>query len=134
MFEHATVSSISEHVNSTKIICTDQHGFCKQHSCETQLLGTINDLFASLNAGNQINLLLLHFSKAFDKVSHPHLLHKLSSYGIRGPLYWIGLVTYVNDLPCKITSKTRLYADDVNLHWENLDENDIFLDYRMNLI
>jgi len=90
VFEHIIVSSISGHANTYNIICTEQHGFCKQHSCETQLLETISDLFASLNSGNQIDLLLLDFSKAFDKVSHPHLLHKLSSYGIRGPLLnWI---------------------------------------------
>ena len=45
---------------------------------ETQLLETVHDLTLSLNAGNQIDLLLLDFSKAFDKVSHQRLLYKLS--------------------------------------------------------
>ena len=43
---------------------------------ETQLLETVHDLTLSLNAGNQIDLLLLDFSKAFDKVSHQRLLYK----------------------------------------------------------
>ena len=95
-FEHIIVSSISEHVKSYNIICTEQHEFRKQHSCQTQLLKTINDLSASLNSGNQIDLLLLDFSKAFDIVSHPHLLHKLSTHGIRGPLLnWIS--DFLND-------------------------------------
>ena len=35
-------------------------------------------------------MILLDFAKAFDKVSHPLLLHKLASYGIRGKaLAWI---------------------------------------------
>ena len=35
--------------------------------------------------------MILDFSKAFDKVSHRHLLLKLEHYGIRGPtLSWIG--------------------------------------------
>ena len=64
--------------------------FKKNYSCETQLLETVQDLISSLNAGNQINLLLLDFSKAFDKVSHQRLLYKLSHLGINGPLYnWI---------------------------------------------
>jgi len=61
-----------------------------QSVCETQLLETVNDLTVSLNSGNQMDILLLDFSKAFDKVSHPHLLYKLTNYGIRGSLFnWI---------------------------------------------
>ena len=41
-------------------------------------------------AGNQTDLVLLDFSKAFDKVRHQKLLLKLHRYGIRGPtLKWI---------------------------------------------
>ena len=41
-------------------------------------------------AGSQTDLVLLYFSKAFDKVSHQKLLLKLHRYGIRGPtLKWI---------------------------------------------
>ena len=90
VFEHIVVSAISSHVNLYNVICKEQHGFQKNHSCETQLLETVQDLTSSLNAGNQIDLLLLDFSKAFDKVSHQRLLYKLSHLGISGPLYnWI---------------------------------------------
>ena len=41
-------------------------------------------------AGSQTDLVLLDFSKAFDKVSHQKLLLKLHKYEIRGPiLTWI---------------------------------------------
>ena len=40
--------------------------------------------------GKQIDLILLHFSKAFDKVNHSKLILKLHSYGIRdSTLHWI---------------------------------------------
>ena len=67
-----------------------QHGFRKNRSCETQLVTTIHDIATHLNSGNQVDVLFLDFSKAFDKVPHKHLLYKLNYYGIRGPyLEWI---------------------------------------------
>jgi len=90
VFEHIISSAISQHANINNIIGKEQHGFRKNRSCETQLLETINDLAIALNNGKQIDLLLLDFSKAFDKVSHQRLLHKLLHYGINGPLFnWI---------------------------------------------
>ena len=62
VFEHIVVSSISAHANLHNIICKEQHSFQKHHSCETQLLETVRDLISSLNAGKQIDLLLLDFS------------------------------------------------------------------------
>ena len=51
---------------------------------------TINDLAKSLNEGNQIDSVLLDFSKAIDKVDHHKLSLKLEHYGIRGKtLKWI---------------------------------------------
>lgn len=40
----------------------------------------------SFDKGRQVDCLYLDFSKAFDKVSHSHLLAKLKSYGIADPL------------------------------------------------
>ena len=49
VFEHIISSAISNHANIYNIICTEQHGFRKHRSCETQLLETINDIAMSLN-------------------------------------------------------------------------------------
>ena len=50
----------------------------------------VEDLDRQLVTGKQVDLILLDFSKAFDKVSHPKLLFKLSQHGVKGnTLNWI---------------------------------------------
>ena len=44
-----------------------QHGFRSGRSCEIQLLNTIDDLAKNLNDRKQTDVILLDFSKAFNK-------------------------------------------------------------------
>ncbi len=91
VLEHIIHSSIMRHFDTHEILTDFQHGFRKQRSCESQLIITVDELAHNLDAGLQTDLILLDFSKAFDKVPHQRLLHKLNHYGIRGPLHsWIG--------------------------------------------
>ena len=84
LFEHIIVSKIWDHLNKHNIITNRQHGFRKGMSCETQLIEALHDWTEIMNQGQgQIDVILLHFSKAFDTVPHQRLLHKLKSYGIR---------------------------------------------------
>jgi len=72
------------------VLCDNQHGFRSKRSCETQLLGVVNDFTKALNSGEQIDALFLDFSKAFDKVPHERLYLKLLHCGINGNLLnWI---------------------------------------------
>ena len=43
----------------------------------------MQDWASSINSKRQTDVILLDFSKAFDKVSHRKLLHKIHHYGIR---------------------------------------------------
>ena len=48
------------------------------------------DISKSVYKKKQTDLILLDFSKAFDKISHEKLALKLHDYGIRGPaLKWV---------------------------------------------
>ena len=50
----------------------------------------IDELSKNMQSRKQTDLILLDFSKAFDKVAHEKLLQKLNLYGIRGDtLKWI---------------------------------------------
>ena len=81
--EHIIHSSVLTHLENTNILSDEQHGFCKRRSCDTQLVLTIHELSKALDSGDQIDGILLDFSKAFDKVPHNRLLMKLDHYGVR---------------------------------------------------
>ena len=56
------------HLEEFKIVFDIQHGFLKSHSCETQLLITLEDLARNLDHGKQSDIILLDFAKVFDSV------------------------------------------------------------------
>lgn len=84
LMEHIVTSHIMKHAEEHSILYPLQHGFRKNRSCETQLLEFIEDVTTNMEEGKQTDVLIMDFSKAFDKVSHSLLLHKLDHYGIRG--------------------------------------------------
>ena len=78
--------------------CKLQHGFRPSRSCETQL-----NLFRTYNISHNqttkifkqnLNVVIMDFAKAFDKVPHQHLLYKLKYYGISCNAYMIGFLTF----------------------------------------
>ena len=76
LLEHIIHTSVMTHLMDYNILSNAQFGFCKIYSAELQLLQTIHDLALNLNNKGQTDV-LLDISKAFDKVSHQHLLMKL---------------------------------------------------------
>ena len=72
------------------LINKNQHGFRKKRSCMTQLLSHIEQIYDSLNNGDEVDVIYLDFAKAFDKVDHSVLLAKLNMYGVGGHAFrWI---------------------------------------------
>ena len=84
LLEHIITSSIMSHANTHSILYSLQHGFRSMRSCETQLLEFIADIANTTQKGAQTDILIMDFSKAFDKVGHARLVRKLHHYGIQG--------------------------------------------------
>ena len=82
--EHILHCVVICHLPAHNILSDAQHGFRSQRSCDTQLLLTFHGLAKGLDEKHQIDLILLDFSKAFDKVPHRRFLHKTNHCGIRG--------------------------------------------------
>ena len=88
--EHIIASGLTKHLNQNNILYDLQHGFRDRRSCETQLLQLIEDLARNMTEGKQTDLILLDFSKAFDKINHLKLLYKLQVHGVQSKtLGWI---------------------------------------------
>ena len=88
--EHILFRHIMSHLEKYNILSDFQHGFRSNHSCESQLIITIEDLARNLDNSLQTDLQILDFQKAFDTVPHQRLLKKLDHYGIRGSIWkWI---------------------------------------------
>ena len=55
-------------------------------SCLSALLDVYDDIMHMISGGDIVDMVYLDFSKAFNKVDHGILLHKLKALGITGKL------------------------------------------------
>ena len=82
ILEHMITSCVMSHLEANNILYPLQHGFRKNRSCESQLLEFVKDLIDTTPNTKQTDVIIMNFSKAFDKVPHNRLLLKLKFYGI----------------------------------------------------
>ena len=61
-----------------------QHGFLSGRSCLSQVLEHLNKILEELEKSNNVDVIYLDFTKAFDKVDNGKLLNKLKKIGING--------------------------------------------------
>ena len=81
---------VIEHLDVNNLMNEAQHGFREGRSCLTNLLETLEAWTQIIEEGDGIDVAYLDFRKAFDLVSHKHLIFKMSKYGINGPILdWV---------------------------------------------
>ena len=81
---------IMKYLTDFQLLNDNQHGFRPSRCCVTQLLQLVHEWFQVLGKLGSVDAVFLDFAKAFNKVSHAHVLCKLECYGIKGQiLNWL---------------------------------------------
>ena len=102
--ERVVYKHVYNHLQSLKLIYEFQSGFLPKHSTVHQLLEMYNSILNSLERKEMSCFVFCDFSKAFDKVWHRGLLHKLKAYGINGNLFdWFH--SYLNEREQRVIIK-----------------------------
>jgi hypothetical protein len=86
VFESIIKDQLISFLDSGRILARAQHGFLARHSTTTNLLECLNDWTERLEEGLNTDVIYIDIAKAFDSVSVPKLVYKLSYLGIRDPL------------------------------------------------
>ena len=90
VLESIVKEKVFEHLTKHNLLNEAQHGFRQGRSCLSNLLTTLEDWTTILDQRDCVDAAYLDFRKAFDLVSHKHLLLKLEKYGIKGQIgKWI---------------------------------------------
>ena len=84
IFERVLRKSLVKHMEVLEIIPDDQHGSRSMRSTLTQLLAHWDTILDGLEAAGGVDVIYLDFAKAFDKVEHGVLLHKLRDCMVYG--------------------------------------------------
>ena len=84
VMERCVLNNIKEQVSG--LTSAGQHGFRSGKSCITNLLESLDSIGLLWDKGSQIGSVNLDMSKAFDKVRHDLLSHKLQEAAFGGNL------------------------------------------------
>jgi hypothetical protein len=102
------------HLEVNKLISIEQHGFVASKACVTNLLECQDLTTIALHEHKELDVLYTDFMKAFDKVSHRKLIHKLKAYGFGEKLTnWVGSFL--------IGRKQRVVLGETSSNWCNVD-------------
>ena len=90
VFERIMRGAIVKYLEDNNLLPKNQHGFISGRSTLSQLLHQIEQMIRAWEAGKSTDTIYLDFAKAFDKVDHNILCHKIKCLGITGKVgLWI---------------------------------------------
>ena len=98
LFERIIFKNLYNYLRANNLITKNQSGFTPGDSGTNQLLSFVHDIHLAFDDSSclEVRSVYLDMSKAFDKVWHDGLLHKLKQNGIDGKLHKL-LTNYLSN-------------------------------------
>ena len=113
VFEKNLYKSIFDYLTENNLLSSNQSGFKPGDSCTNQLLSISHEIYSSLDKNLETRAVFLDISKAFDRVWHEGLIHKLKLNGIQGNLLNV-LTSFLN------SRKQRVVLNGQCSDWKNV--------------
>jgi len=90
LLERILRDAIMDHLLKNNLIYATQHGFMPRKSTVSNLVEYMDEVTSLLDSGVSVDAVYIDYAKCFDKISHRHLLYKISKYGIEDKvLEWL---------------------------------------------
>jgi hypothetical protein len=90
LMERILRDAIMNHLIENNLLLPSQHGFMPKKSTVSNLLEYMEEVTKILDFGDPVDSIYIDYAKCFDKISHRHLVLKISKYGITGKvLHWL---------------------------------------------
>ena len=103
IFESILSNELLFYLTKHDLITKHQHAFLKKHSTITNLLESLYDWTISFSNKKSVTVAYIDFCRAFDTISHPKIIQKLSAYGIKGTL-----LSWINDFLSNRTQTVKI--------------------------
>ena len=113
LMERCIFKHIYNFIINNNILTKFQSGFIRGDSTTNQLLYIYNDFCKAIDEGKEVRVVFCDISKAFDRVWHRGLIHKLFQIGIRDDL----LTWFKNYLTNR---QQRVVLHNTNSDWKSL--------------
>ena len=101
VFESIVNTQLVNYLDHHRLLSENQYGFRKRLGTSDLLTALHHEWVDTVGSGGYVRVLAVDIAGAFDRVSHPGLLHKMTSFGVSGLLHsW--LQSYLSDRSIKV--------------------------------